>query len=665
MDHATAANRINELRRQIVEADRAYYDQDRPLMSDRSYDELMVELIELEKAFDLQSPDSPTLRIGGKVNKRFQQVDHPQRMMSLSNTYSPEEIDQFDRRVRDSLGHTDYSYLVELKFDGMATRLRYENGILVLGATRGDGATGDDITDNVRTVRDVPLRLQGSGYPEVLEVRGEMYMEKDAFAKMNLEREENGEETYANPRNFTAGTMKLQDTAVVASRPIRFFAYDAIFDGRRDLSQIKKLDMLQSWGLPVHPKAFHCNSIEKVHDVIKRWDSERHDLPFETDGAVIKVNEDQYRDILGSTAKAPRWAIAYKFEPEQAKTRLLDITLQVGRLGTITPVAELEPVFLAGTTVKRASLHNEEEIHRKDIRIGDLVLVEKAGEIIPQVVERVVEPGVERSSEFRMPNRCPACSHPLVKLPDEVAHRCLNPVCPPQVRIRIEHFASRHAMDIEGLGESMVDQIVTAGLATSYADLYDLTYDDLINLDRVADKSVNNLLEAIEQSKKQSYDKLVYALGIRHVGATVARDLAQHFANIDDLMAAKAEDLTNIDSIGPRIAESVVMFFGEPANKDMVSRLKAAGLTMKGEAAQRASNTLEGMTIVLTGTLPTLTRTQAEELIRTHGGKTSSSVSKKTDLVLAGEAAGSKLEKATQLGVRVVDEAAFLEMIGH
>ena len=337
----------------------------------------------------------------------------------------------------------------------------------------------------------------------------------------------------------------------------------------------------------------------------------------------------------------------------------------MGRLGTITPVAELEPVFLAGTTVKRASLHNEEEIHRKDIRVGDLVLIEKAGEIIPQVVERVDEPGVARSAEFRMPSECPSCSHKLVKLPEEVALRCVNLQCPPQVRNRIEHFASRIAMDIEGLGESMVDQLVTAGLATSYADIYDLSYDVLIKLDRVADKSVNNLLDAIEASKKQSYDKLIFALGIRHVGATVARDLAMHFSDIDMLMKASLEDLISIDSIGPRIAESVVMFFNDSANIDMVNRLKSAGLTMHGSAPVKASSTLEGMTIVLTGTLPTLTRTQAEELIRMHGGKTSSSVSKKTDMVLAGEAAGSKLDKANQLGVKVVDEISFLELIGN
>jgi len=665
MDHVAAANRVKDLRRQLHEADKAYYELAQPFISDKTYDELMSELIRLEQEFSLYEPDSPSVRVGGRVNKKFNQVQHPHRMMSLSNTYNEEEIDQFDRRVRDNLGHGDYTYLIELKFDGMATRLRYENGLLILAATRGDGTVGDDITDNVRTVRDVPLRLWGNDVPQVIEIRGEMYMEKDAFARLNQEREENGEETFANPRNFTAGTMKLQDTAIVASRPIRFFAYDAIFEGRQDLSQVDKLNILKGWGLPVHPKTVHCTEISHVHEVIRKWDSERHDLPFETDGAVIKINEDRYRDILGNTAKAPRWAIAYKFEPEQASTRLLDITLQVGRLGTITPVAELEPVLLAGTTVKRASLHNEEEIHRKDIRVGDLVLVEKAGEIIPQVVERINEPDAVRSDIFRMPGTCPSCSHVLVKLPDEVAHRCINPICPPQVRNRIEHFASRQAMDIDGMGESMVDQIVSAGLATSYADIYDLTYEALIKLDRVADKSVNNLLAAIETSKKQPFEKLVFALGIRHVGATVARDLAMHFPTIDTLMRAPADELMNIDSIGPRIAESVVLFFSETENINIVERLRNAGLTMSGTAPTFVSTILEGKTVVLTGTLPTLQRAQAEELIRLNGGKTSSSVSKKTDLVLAGEAAGSKLDKAKQFGVAVVDEATFLQMIGQ
>jgi DNA ligase (NAD+) len=664
MDLKDALIRIEQLKEQLRAADSAYYDKAQPLMSDRTYDELMNELIRLENTHNLQTNDSPSHRVGGETSKKFTQVVHPVRMMSLSNTYNADEIDQFDRRVRDILGHSEYSYLLELKFDGMATRLRYEGGILVLGATRGDGTTGDDITSNVKTVRDVPLALRGDDWPDVVEVRGEMYMETEAFIQMNADREENGEEPYANPRNFTAGTMKLQDPKVVATRPIRFFAYDCLIEGNRESSQVQKLDLLSKWGLPVHPNSQHCRSISEVHNVIKEWDELRHKLPFETDGAVIKVNEDRFRDILGSTAKAPRWAIAYKFEPEQAKTRLLGITLQVGRLGTITPVAELDPVFLAGTTVKRASLHNEEEIHRKDIRVGDLVVIEKAGEIIPQVVERIIVDQEQRAEQFSMPTDCPACSTPLVKLPGEVAWRCNNPVCPPQVRNRIVHFTSRHALDIEGFGESMVDQLVSAGLATSYADLYDLKAEQLLALDRMAEKSVNNLLAALEQSKTKPYDRLVYALGIRHVGSTVARDLADHFPTIDDLMAADLIQLTEIDSIGPKIAESVVQFFSDSFNLDTVERLRNAGVTLQGVAKVIHSEALMGLTIVLTGTLPTLSRVEAEELIRLNGGKSGSSVSKKTDYVLAGESAGSKLDKAQQLGIKVIDEAAFLKMIG-
>jgi len=664
MDQKDASIRVDELKVQLRTADSAYYDKAQPVMSDRSYDALMDELIKLEKKFNLQSIDSPSHRVGGETSKKFNQVVHPTRMMSLSNTYSADEIDQFDRRVRDILGHSEFTYLMELKFDGMATRLRYENGILVLGATRGDGTTGDDITSNVKTVRDVPLTLKGDQWPSVVEIRGEMYMETEAFIQMNADREENGEEPYANPRNFTAGTMKLQDPKIVASRPIRFFAYDCIVEDMRDSSQVRKLEMLASWGLPVHPVSRHCTSITEVHAVVHEWDALRHTLPFDTDGAVIKVNEDRFRDILGSTAKAPRWAIAYKFEPEQAKTRLLGITLQVGRLGTITPVAELDPVFLAGTTVKRASLHNEEEIHRKDIRVGDLVLIEKAGEIIPQVVERIEVASEQRSEPFSMPSNCPACSSALMKLPGEVAWRCNNPICPPQVRNRIVHFTSRHALDIEGFGESMVDQLVSAGVVTSYVDLYDLQADQLLALDRMAEKSVSNLLEALEQSKKKPFDRLVYALGIRHVGTTVARDLAEQFSTIDDLMSATLTQLTEIDTIGPKIAESVVHFFSDSMNRGIIERLRSAGITMAGAAKVIHSNVLSGLTIVLTGTLPTLSRVEAEELIRLNGGKSGSSVSKKTDYVLAGESAGSKLDKAQQLGITIIDEAGFMKMIG-
>lgn len=663
MDLIQAAERIEELRSILQRADTAYYEQAQPLMSDRSYDQLMLELIDLENRFGLQTPDSPSHRVGGGLNKKFGQVIHPVRMMSLSNTYNADELRSFDQRIKDILGHNAFSYLVELKFDGMATRLRYENGFLSLAATRGNGQTGDDITINVKTIRDVPLKLSGTDIPRIVEVRGELYMEKAAFVALNVEREENGEETYANPRNFTAGTMKLLDSGIVASRPIRFFAYDMLLENQRNICQDQKMDWMRSWGLPVHPLAQTCSNVDEVLNVIESWNTKRHDLPFETDGAVIKVNENIYHEVLGSTAKSPRWAIAYKFEPEQAQTRLLEITLQVGRLGTITPVAELDPVFLAGTTVKRASLHNEEEIHRKDIRVGDLVVIEKAGEIIPQVVERIEEPSRSRSEIFSMPVHCPACSSKLIKYEDEVAWRCINPSCPPQIRNRIEHFASRLAMDIEGLGESMVDQLVSAGLIQTYADIYDLKYDQLIHLDRMADKSVNNLLEAIEKSKQQSFDRLIFALGIRHVGSTVARDLAIHYPDMDLLMKASLDSFIAIDSIGPKIAESLVHFFSDPINIGIIERLKLHGLNMKGIQKKTLSSVFSGKIFVLTGTLPRLTRSQAEDLIRDHGGKTSSSVSKNTDFVLAGEAAGSKLDKAKALKVSIIDEDAFLAMI--
>jgi DNA ligase (NAD+) len=663
MDLIQAAERIEELRSILQRADIAYYEQAQPVMSDRSYDQLMYELIDLENRFGLQTPDSPSHRVGGGLHKKFSQVVHPVRMMSLSNTYNADELRSFDQRIKDILGHAGFSYLVELKFDGMATRLRYENGLLTLAATRGNGQTGDDITVNAKTVRDIPLKLSGNNIPEIVEVRGELYMEKAAFVALNIEREESGEETYANPRNFTAGTMKLLDSGIVASRPIRFFAYDMMIEHQRNMRQDQKMDLMRSWGLPVHPLAQSCSDVDQVLKVIDSWNVKRHSLPFETDGAVVKVNENIFHEALGATAKSPRWAIAYKFEPEQAQTRLLDITLQVGRLGTITPVAELDPVFLAGTTVKRASLHNEEEIHRKDIRVGDLVVIEKAGEIIPQVVERVEEPGHSRSKPFSMPHLCPACASPLKKYADEVAWRCINPSCPPQIRNRIEHFASRMAMDIEGLGESMVDQLVSAGLIQTYADIYDLKYDQLITLDRMAEKSANNLLEAIQKSKNQSFDRLIFGLGIRHVGSTVARDLSTHYPGIDLLINASYDSFVAIDSIGPKIAESIVTFFSDSANGQIVERLRSYGLNMKGVEKKTLSAIFEGKTFVLTGTLPGLTRNEAEELIRNHGGKTSSSVSKNTDYVLAGEAAGSKLDKAKALNVAVIDEEAFLAMI--
>ncbi len=654
----------DELRQLLRRADEAYYQQDAPILSDQEYDRLMAELIRLETESGLVPPDSPSLRVGGAPTKTFAQVAHPVPMLSLSNTYDEGEVRDFDRRVAGLLEGAAYSYFVELKFDGMAVRLRYENGVLVLGATRGDGTTGDDITANLRTVRDIPLRLLGDP-PPVLEVRGEAYMERAAFAELNRLREENGEAAYANPRNFTAGTLKQQDPREVARRPIRFFAYDLVRD--RALAgdtHAAKLDTLRRFGLPVSAHGFHAPHIDAVLARIAEIDRLRHTLPYDTDGVVVKVNEDRHRDPLGATAKAPRWAMAYKFEAEQAVTTINDITLQVGRLGTITPVAELEPVLLAGTTVKRASLHNEEEIQRKDIRIGDRVIVEKAGEIIPQVVQ-VVDPAAPgRGPQFRMPTQCPACGSRLLKSDEEVAWRCVNAACPPQVRIRVEHFAGRDALDIEGLGEAVVDQLVSRGHIHTYADIYRLDVDTLAALDRMGPKSAANLMAAIDASRAKPFAKVVYALGIRHVGETTAKDLAKAFGSLDALRNASEAEIAAVDGIGPRIAAAVHAFFRNPDQAALVDRLVEAGLRTTDDREAPKGDAFAGKTVVLTGTLPTLTRSEAEALIEAHGGKTSGSVSKKTDYVLAGESAGSKLDKARALGIPIIDEPEFFRILG-
>ncbi len=655
--------RVHELRKLLEKANEAYYQEARPFISDKEFDEYLKELEQLEKKYGLDDPGSPTRRVGGEPSSDFDTVEHPVPLLSLDNTYNEEELKDFDRRVTKILDHTDFQYLAELKFDGASIRLRYENGELALAATRGDGERGDDITRNVKTIRDIPLRLKGS-YPAIVEVRGEAYMEREAFVRMNEYREEQGLSVFANPRNSTAGSLKMQDPREVARRPIRYFAFDLLFDTYEgDFTQFKKMELLKEFGLPVSEHYALCENIEEVLKVIDQWRELRDDLPYETDGVVVKVNAHHLREELGSTSKAPRWAIAYKFAAEQAATTIEGITLQVGRLGKITPVAELKPVELAGTTVKRASLHNEDEIHRKDIRVGDRVIIEKAGEIIPQVISVVNPDRADRNSKFEMPSFCPACGEELVKLGDEVAWRCINHECPPQIRIRIEHFASRDAMDIEGLGEAVVDQLVTENLIKTYADLYELTKEQLIPLERMGDKSAQNLIGAIEQSKDQSLDRVIYALGIRFVGKTVARDLATALGSMDELVSATEEELTAFDSIGPKIAESVAAFFTKSHNIHIVETLRSHGLTFDMEQQEEASSLLEGKKFVLTGSLPNFTRKDATELIRKHGGNTSSSVSSKTDYLLAGESAGSKYDKAMELGIPILDEGRFLEMI--
>lgn len=658
-----AEKRVLELRKLLQQANEAYYDQATPFMSDQRYDELLKELGNLEKEYNLEDPQSPTARVGGAVSSNFETVTHPTPLLSLDNTYNEDELNEFDARVRKILGHDSFSYLVELKFDGASIRLRYEKGALVLGATRGDGQQGDDITKNIRTIQDIPLFLEGTP-PKVVEVRGEAFMEKEAFVRLNHYREEAGLSVFANPRNSTAGSLKMQDPKVVARRPIRFFAFDLLFEDGVNRNQDQKLALIKEYGLPANEFPTLCKSIEQVHNTIEVLDQIRHELPFETDGVVIKVNEEVLREQLGSTSKFPRWAIAYKFQAEQAVSRINDISLQVGRLGTITPVAELEPVLLAGTTVKRASLHNEEEIQRKDIRIGDQVKVEKAGEIIPQVVE-VVPSTTERSAPYHFPTNCPACQASLIKYDGEVAWRCINIQCPPQVRIKIEHFASRDALDIDGLGESMVDLLVKEGLIHNYADLYSLKKEDLLPLERMAEKSATNLIESIERSISQPFERVLYGLGIRFVGKTVAKDLAKAFGSMRTLQQASEDDLLAVDAIGPRIAQSVIEFFSEPRYLDILEKLEQSGLQFEREEKVMSSNLLEGKIFVLTGTLATLSRKQASQLIEEHGGKTSSSVSKNTSFLLAGEAAGSKRTKAESLGIPILDETAFISLINE
>ncbi len=665
MDKTAAEKRVDELRDLLNRANRAYYEDARPFISDREFDDALDELNRLEHEFDLETPDSPTQRVGGTPSSTFPDVRHPQAMLSLDNTYNEDELRDFDRRVTDILGHTDFTYAAELKFDGTSLRLRYESGELILGATRGDGETGDDITQNIKTIRNIPLTLRNSP-PEVLEIRGEAYMEKEAFMRLNEYREEQGLPTFANPRNSTAGSLKMQDAREVARRPIKFFAFDLILESTDpDRTHQQKIEWLKKYGFPVCEHFAVCEDIGQVLKIIEKWDDLRHELPYETDGVVVKVNEERYYEELGTTSKFPRWAIAFKFEAEQATTLLESITLQVGRLGKITPVAELKPVLLAGTTVKRASLHNEDEILRKDIRPGDMVIVEKAGEIIPQVIS-VVNPDREgRSAPFSMPSNCPACSEKLVKLDEEVAWRCINPECPPQVRERVAHFASRDAMDIDGLGEAIVDQLINEGLIKTYADLYSLKKEDLVPLERMGEKSAQNLIDAVEKSKQQTLDRIIYALGIRFVGRTVAKDIAGNFKTVDAIMQADEETMIQVDSIGPKIAESVRTFFDNQKNLNIINQLREAGLRFEYQQTENLSAKLDGKKIVLTGTLPTFTRKEAKEVIEKHGGSVTSSVSKNTDYVLAGESPGSKYNKAQKLDIPILNEEQFRQLINE
>ena len=664
MNRDRAAQRVVELRKQINRHNRLYYVAARPEITDREYDALYDELKALEARFPaLVASDSPTQRVGGEPLTGFAPVQHSLPMMSLDNTYSQNELREFDRRLHRLLGERDFTYVVEPKVDGVAVSLRYEDGLLAVGATRGDGRTGDDITANARTIRDLPLRLAGGDPPAVLEVRGEVYMTKQGFARLNRQRQEDGQEPFANPRNAAAGSLKLLDSRIVARRPlatvlyavgetrgIEFAAHDALIATLREL------------GLNAAPRLWKCPGIDAVLDCLDVLADMRHDFPFEIDGAVVKVNERALYGELGCTAKSPRWQIAFKYEPERAETIVRAITIQVGRTGVLTPVAELEPVSVAGSTVSRATLHNAEDIRRKDIRVGDRVVIEKAGEVIPAVVSVNAQARSGRERVFEMPSACPVCGSTVSRRAGEVALRCENLQCPAQIKRWIRHFASRGAMDIEGLGGALVEQLVERELVHDPADLYSLDAGRVAELERMADKSASNLVRAIEAGKQREFGRVLFGLGILHVGARSARTLTEHFAGIDELMAADVAALEAVPDIGPIVAGSIVAFLADKRNREVIRRLREAGLAFRS-AGPPSAGPLSGKTFVLTGSLETLTREEASERIRALGGRVGSSVSTGTSCVVAGDKPGSKLDKARSLGVAILDEEAFLRML--
>jgi DNA ligase (NAD+) len=689
MTHAAAKKRHAELAGEIRRHDFAYYVEARPTISDPDYDRLYRELIDLEEKFpDLRTDDSPSQRVGGAPLAGFKAVQHLRPMMSLDNTYSQEEVRQFIARAQKLLPDEKLEWTVEPKIDGVAVNLRYEGGRFTVGATRGDGVAGDDITANLRTIRSIPLQVTPPAkgkeeeaslfssrsnpsrlheVPAVFEVRGEVYLKLAGFRKLNEERTAAGDEPFANPRNAAAGSLKQLDPRNVATRPMDMIVYNA---GHIEGAPVAETQMdficwLRSLKFKTPDKLWLCSTAEEVLSAIEELDKLRRSFDYDTDGAVIKLNSIPLRERLGSTAKAPRWAFAYKYAAEQAETKLKAITIQVGRTGALTPVAELEPVQLAGTVVKRATLHNEDELRRKDIRIGDTVIIEKAGEIIPAVIQVVTAKRTGQELEFSFPKSCPECNSKVSRTGadgEQVVWRCTNPDCPAQVRGRIEHWCGRSAMDIEGGGEALVAQLVQHGLVRDVADLYKLTTGELLQLERMGEKSAQNFLSAIEASKSRDLWRMLHGLGILHVGVGVAKALSRGFEDLDALMHASFDQLNALEDVGDVIARSVTDWFGDFHNRQLLQRLRKAGLNFESSLYQeRAASTglLAEKTFVLTGTLPTLTREQATAQIESLGGKVSSSVSRKTDYVLAGADAGSKLEKARKLGVTVIDEAEF------
>ena len=713
MKPPTDIEKLRSLQQEIRRHDRLYYVENSPVITDREYDALFAELKGIEASHpELVTADSPTQRVGGEPLEGFTTVRHSVPMLSMDNTYSAEELRQFDQRVHKLLGDRQVSYVVETKIDGVAVSLRYEHGLLVLGATRGDGVSGDDITANLRTLGSVPLRLEeiegdgakGNGkerdgaavigtvkrrnrskapqaaaegmlfaddaaikdpaVPEVLEVRGEVFMPDGEFTRVNREREAAGDALFANPRNATAGSLKLLDSRTVAKRGLRFLGYalgEAVPMPAE--SHAETLERLREMSIPTNPNHEKAAGIEEVIEICNRWEQKRGQLGYPVDGMVVKVDSLAQQRELGQTARSPRWCIAYKFAAERGETVVKSIDVQVGKTGALTPVANLEPVPLAGTTVSRASLHNFEEMARKDVRVGDSVLVEKAGEIIPHVIEVLKAKRPTNSKPFAVPTACPSCGATVLKDEETVCLRCVNPSCPAQLVERVRHFAGRRQMDIEGLGTALVEQLVATGIVSDFVDIYKLTEEQLAGLERMGEKSASNLVTAIEESKKQSLGRVLAALGIFHVGGRAAEILAEEFGGIDELLEADVERLKDIDEIGPKIAESIYEFCHNAKTRALIEGLRSVGLEMTAVRRKAASQSLQGQTVVVTGTIEGYSRQQLQELVKAHGGKPTNSVSKKTDLVIVGENAGSKAAKAEQLGVSIVAAAEFLANI--
>ncbi|MDD4363050.1 MAG: NAD-dependent DNA ligase LigA [Atribacterota bacterium] len=656
---------ISKLREDIHLHNYRYYALDEPLISDFEYDKLMKKLLELEEKYpELITADSPTQRIGAKPLTEFKTANHLVPMLSLSNAFTNQELIEFDQRIKKRFPGKLFNYVVELKIDGLAIALVYENGFFVRGATRGDGNTGEDITQNLKTIHSVPLKLINNTYPDRIEVYGEVYMDKTSFKSLNSERSKKGENLFANPRNAAAGSVRQLDSSITLTRKLDTFIYQANFpDGNGFNTHMETLDFLKEAGFKVNPEIKECANIEEAIAYCEKWKDLKDGLNYEIDGIVIKLNQIFLRDEFGSTSKSPRWAIAYKFPAEQMTTTIQDIIVGVGRTGALTPVAILAPVNISGSKVQRATLHNEDEIKRKDIRIGDTVLIQKAGEIIPEVVKVIKEKRTGSEKIFVMPDKCPVCGSKTIKLDEEVVSRCNNISCPAQIKEKIRHFASRQAMDIEGIGPALIEQLVDKKIIKDFADLYYLRKEDLINLERMAEKSSVNIIEAIENSKNRPLSNMIYALGIRYVGSYASKILAGEINSLEGLQKKSAEELLAIPELGPKITNSIILFFEKEENIAILKKLKNAGVNLSSKEEKSTKKNLEGMQFVLTGSLKDFSREEVKKKIEEHGGRVTGSVTKKTDYLIAGKDPGQKHQKAQELNIKIINEEQFKNML--